>query len=315
MSRPGDPARSAALPGKPKDNGTWELTWVRTEKRDAVAAWDSEGLGLSLYAADDPVRRLDVDLPAQVPGLAADSRIESVVQLGNGDLAVLLSSNEVIRLDPRTGTRVANPLRVAAERDPGTSGTFSEPGQLVPRPGHAAQALIVTRSGYREGELMLWDLGKGSRMARWTRAAGVQELYGSQLAPSTMMFSADGRLVAVAHGDNKVRFWDVATGHRVGGTVSLPGSPLVAFLGTDTLLTLNADYDFRLHTVPDGRTLGEAPSSLTADAFAATWTGTNLRILTAGQMQTFSTTPRHLVAQPLPKRRPPLHHSGAQGAS
>ncbi|MEV0638937.1 trypsin-like peptidase domain-containing protein [Streptomyces sp. NPDC050619] len=288
MSRPGDPARSAALPGKPKDNGTWELTWVRTEKRDAVAAWDSEGLGLSLYAADDSVRRLDVDLPAQVPGLAADSRIESVAQLGNGDLAVLLSSNEVVRLDPRTGTRVADPLRVAAE---GTPGASSWPGQLVPRPGHAAQALIVTGSGHQEGELMLWDLGKRSRMTRWTTPAGVQGLNSPQLAPSTVMFSADGRLVAVAHDDNKLRFWDVATGRKVGDTVSLPGTDLVAFLGTDTLITLNADYDLRLHTAPGGRALGEAPSSLSSEAFAAAWTGTDLRILTAGQMQTLSTDP------------------------
>lgn len=75
-------------------------------------------------------------LPAQVPGLAADSRIESVAQLGNGDLAVLLSSNEVIRLDPRTGTRVADPLRVAAELD-------RERQEFSARPAGSSRARIM----------------------------------------------------------------------------------------------------------------------------------------------------------------------------
>ncbi|GCB46582.1 WD-40 repeat protein [Streptomyces sp. NL15-2K] len=290
LSRPGDPARTAPLPGKPKETGKWQLTWVRTEERHAVAAWDAEGLGLSLYAADDLARRLDVDLPALVPGLGADSRIESVAQLGNGDLAVLLSSNEVVRLDPRSGTRLADPLRVAAEPDSRTPYSYAH-GQLVPRPGHAAQALIVTRSGHVEGEPMLWDLGKRTRVTRWTKA-GVSGLDGS-LAPPTMIFSTDGSLAAVAHSDDKMRFWDVTAGRSVGRTVSFRyGVSLLAFLGTDRLVTLDETAGFRLYEVPSGQVLAEGQSTRRgADPFAATGTGTAIRFLTGGQLETLSADP------------------------
>ncbi|WP_037681992.1 trypsin-like peptidase domain-containing protein [Streptomyces griseus] len=288
LSAPGGPTRSVTLPGDP-DNTRWQLTWVRAQGWEGVAAWDAEGLSLVLCAADDPARRLEVDLGSLLKKGAETTTIESVGQLGNGDLAVLVSTNQVLRLDPRTGMPVAQALRVAPP-EPYPPGLGS-PGQLVPRPGHPTQALIVTRSRHRYGGLELWDLAKGARVTHWTAAMGVAGPL-DDATQSTMRFSSDGGLVAVAHQDKKVRFWDVATGRPTGGTVPFAaGSKLIALIGTETLVSLGGNNTFRLHEVPTGRALGESLASLNIDQYSAVVTGTTVRLVARGQLQSFGSDP------------------------
>ncbi|MFF3329289.1 trypsin-like peptidase domain-containing protein [Streptomyces sp. NPDC002888] len=290
LRAPGAPTRSVTLPGDP-ENTAWQLTWARAQGWEGVAAWDAEGLTLLLYAADDPASRLEVDLRSQIKKGSETATIESVAQLGNGDLAVLVSTNEVLRVDARTGTPVAPPLRVTQpEHHPPLF--YATPGQLVPRPGHPTQALIVTRSRHKYGRLELWDFAKGTRLTGWTAPMGVKGMLGDDMTQTTMQFSSDGNLLAVAHSDNKVRFWDVGTGHRTGGTVPFAsGSGLIAFIGTSTLVSLGGNNTFRLHEVPTGRELGESLSSVSIDPYSAVTAGTVVRLVAGSQLQSFDVDP------------------------
>lgn len=260
LSHIGSPTRSAVLPGDPEKHD-WRLTSTGTKQRPVEAVWDASGLGLHLYAADDLARRLDVDLRPRLQGASVNASIETVAQLGNGELAVLLSSNEVLRVDPRTGTLTGPALRVA-DPEPVPLSKWSNPGQVVPRPGHDNQALIVTRSGYYGGELMLWDLVKGTRVTNWTTAAGVYAPYNTDSQRPTALFSSDGRLVAVSHNDSKIRIWNVATHRSMGRTFPLPiDTELVAFRGTGTLV-IRDDENFRLYDVNSGRAVADGPSAV-----------------------------------------------------
>ncbi|GGV87931.1 hypothetical protein GCM10010294_70260 [Streptomyces griseoloalbus] len=277
---PGRAFRSAALPGAPHGVDPWQVTWVRAGAEDVVVAWDPGGARLVLYDADDPARRRDVGLR-----VGKGIHIESVARLGNGELAVLLSSNEVLRLDPRTGGKLAPALRVAPS--PTSPPPFyASPGQLMPRPGHPTQALIVTVPGHRTGQLLLWDLVKGTRVSTWDTSTGVTGP-GSDRTGQPLVFSADGRLLAVTHGDEKVRFWDVAQGgRRVGRTVpASAGGHLLAFLGHDILVT--ADDGFTLYDVPSGRVLGRGQDTVGGDRFATVWSGTRAHLVVDGQVQSF----------------------------
>ncbi|MEV5549164.1 serine protease [Streptomyces sp. NPDC052309] len=285
---PGAGFRSAAVPGEAAGLDDWQVTWVPAEGGDTVAVWDPGGRRLSLYAADDPARRTNVDLRAR-----KDADIESVARLGNGELAVLLSSNEVLRVDPRIGMVVAPALPVAQR--PKTPSAFSTPGRLVPRPGHDSQALIVTRSGHRTGQLMIWDLAKGTRVANWETATGVYGVHDENRGAAAVMFSEDGSRVAIAHEDHKVRFREVAMGKRVGGTVPFPtGARLVTFSASDTLDTLvvlDTEGGFALYEVPSGRARGAGPSPVGGDEFTAVASGTTVHFLTGGQVRSFSVDP------------------------
>ncbi|MFF9114430.1 trypsin-like peptidase domain-containing protein [Streptomyces massasporeus] len=281
---PGRPFRSAALPGDPKGLAPWQLTWARAGAEEMVAAWDPGGDRVALYDVDDPGRRQDIELRAR-----QGSHIESVARLGNGELAVLLSSNEVLRVDPRTGAVVAPALRVAP-RPTSTPPWLSPPGQLLPRPGHPTQALIVTSLDHQRGRLLLWDLVQGTRVSAWETAAGVAG-QDTQRSSRPAVFGSDGRLVAITHRDGKVRFWDAAKGRRVGGTARVsPMTDLLALVGDGTLVTLN--NGFRLYDAPSGRVMGSGQSTVgAADRFAAVWSGTRAHLVAGGQLQTFRVDP------------------------
>ncbi|GGS76989.1 nSTAND1 domain-containing NTPase [Streptomyces cinerochromogenes] len=290
LSSAGSPTRSVALPGNPAAR-TWVAFWVSSEDGDSVAVWDANTLTLSLYAADDLASHQDVDLARRLHGTAEKSRIESVAQLGDGSLAVLLTTNDVLRVDPATGQVVSAPLRVA-EPEPSPPPAFTPHGQLVPRPGHPHQALIVTRSGHARGQLAVWDLVKNNRISSWTSPTGVA----GSLDPGQprVLFSPDGSLVAVGHSDGKLRFWDAAAGRRTGGVVPCPtGTHALAFVGDDTLVSMTYDRGLRLHRVPDGGALGEGPETVGPYPFAAAASGSRLRLTTSGQLQGLDLDPAH----------------------
>jgi WD40 repeat protein len=280
---PGRPFRSAALPGGPGGTDEWQVMWVRAGAEEVVVAWDPGGSRVVLYDADDPERHRDVDLR-----IRKGPRIESVARLGNGELAVLLSSNEVLRVDPRTGAVVAPALRVAP-RPTSTPPFLSSPGLLVPRPGHATQALVVTSLGHRTGQLLLWDLAKGTLV--WARHTSAEiRGQGVDRNRQPIVFSSDGRLVAITHGDDKARFWDVAKGEKVGGTVPLSaGADLLALLGGRTLVTLGDG--FTLYDVPSGRVMGGGQSTVGGDRFSVVLSGTTVHLVAGGQVQTFRVDP------------------------
>ncbi|MCG0063847.1 trypsin-like peptidase domain-containing protein [Streptomyces tricolor] len=287
LSGPGAATRSVALP-KDTDGPQWAPLWVSSEERDRVAVGDANSLRLALYAADDLASRLDVDLAGHLRGTAGESAIESMTQLDNGELAVLLTSHDVLRVDPVTGAVVSVPVRVAP---PGSTPrpAMTPTGQLVARPGHPGQALIVTSSGHRDGRLMIWDLVKGRRVANWSSPTGVA--WSLDRTP-TVLFSPDGRLVAVGHSDRKLRFWDAATGRRTGGVVPYPPTTTpLALVGDHTLVSLTLDRGLRLHRVSDGGALGEGPASVSADPFAATASGTRVRLTAGGQLQSLDVDP------------------------
>ncbi|MEU6669110.1 trypsin-like peptidase domain-containing protein [Streptomyces sp. NPDC046727] len=288
LSRPGAPNRSAELPGDPEDR-KWATLWVSSKERETVAVWDTDGLTLLLYAADDLNSHLEVDLARRLPTAARASSIESVAQLGNGELAVLLTSNDVLRVDPGTGTVVSSPLRVAPpEAHPESLRTTA--GQLVARPGHDDQALIVSRSGHLLGQLMVWDLVKNRRISEWTSPTGVDGA--REPGNPTVLFSRDGSLVAVGHSDSKLRFWDAETGRRRGGVVPYPPftHPL-AFIGDRALVSVTAGRGIRLHDVSDGSTLAEGQDTVNTDPFAAVASGTRLWLASGGQLQSVDIDP------------------------
>ncbi|UFR00500.1 hypothetical protein KBP30_04585 [Streptomyces sp. Go40/10] len=254
----GSPTRSVALPGNPAAR-TWVSSWVSSEDGDSVAVWDANMLTLSLYAADDLASHQDVDLARRLHGTAGKSRVESVAQLGDGSLAVLLTTNDVLRVDPATGQVVSAPLRVA-EPEPSPPPAFTPHGQLVPHPGHPHQTLA--------GSL---DPGQ-----------------------PRVLFSPDGSLVAVGHSDGKLRFRDAAAGRRTGGVVPYPaGTHTLAFVGDDTLVSMTYDRGIRLHRVSDGGALGEGPETVGPYPFAAAASGSRLRLTTSGQLQGLDLDPAH----------------------
>ncbi|MFE2043364.1 trypsin-like peptidase domain-containing protein [Streptomyces sp. NPDC059477] len=280
----GVPIRSAVPPGEPEGSEGWQLTWMDTDGYGQVALWDPGGRAISLHAADDPARRADIELP-----MPDGSHIEWVTQLGNGDLAVLLSSNEVLRVDPDTATILAPALRVAPAPQ-GAPSPFAPIGQIVPRPGHPAQALITTSMGSRTGEVTVWDLVEGKQVTRWDGSVGVRNPLFLTQEPPSVTFSADGSLAAVAHSDRKIRFWNVASGRKVGNTVPFPtGSKLVAFAGTTRLLVLDAGNTLALYDAPSGRAVGAGPSPAGGSGFGAvTLPDSTVRFVVSGQIQTLA---------------------------
>ncbi|MEU9339189.1 trypsin-like peptidase domain-containing protein [Streptomyces sp. NPDC048290] len=275
--------RSAAPPGKAQGAHGWQMTWADKDGKGYIALWDQAGSALTLYSADDPASHEDVDLP--VPNGAY---IEWVAQLGNGDLAVLLSSNEVLRVDPATATVLAPALRVSPP--PGTVPLLLASGRIVPRPGYPSQALIVTSLGRQGGHVIVWDLVAGKQVSDWNTAVSVDLTLDLTKSPAPAMFSADGRLAAVAYSDEKLRFWDVATGRRVGRTVPFPTSAMmVGFIARDRLLVLDPGGNLVLHEVPSGRVMAVGPSPPgSTDSMAVTLSGSTVRFLASGQVQAIS---------------------------
>ncbi|MFJ4323209.1 hypothetical protein ACIP3A_08845 [Streptomyces tricolor] len=65
----------------------------------------------------------------------------------------------------------------------------------------------------------------------------------------------------------------------------------LGFIGDHTLVSLTLDRGLRLHRVSDGGALGEGPATVSADPFAATASGTRVRLTTGGQLQSLDVDP------------------------
>ncbi|MBL1082272.1 trypsin-like peptidase domain-containing protein [Streptomyces actinomycinicus] len=282
LSRAGGPTRSVALPGIAA-NRTWTPHWVSSKEGERVAVADGNSLTLLLIAADDLGSRTEVDLAGHLRGAARKSRITSVAQLGNGELAVLLTSGDVLRVDPATGAVVASAQRVGLPES-------DVPDQLVPRPGHPDEALIVSGSGRLLSRLTTWDLVKNRRVAGWTSPTGVAGALEDGIP--TAAFSPDGKVVALGHYDRKLRFYDAATGRRTGGVVTYPSAARVlAFIGDRVFASLTLDEGIRLHDVPTGDALGQGPATVGPYNFSAVVSGNRLRLTARGQLQSLDVDP------------------------
>jgi WD40 repeat protein len=93
--------------------------------------------------------------------------------------------------------------------------TARELGRIpVPEPQPMGLALSPGAETLAVGN---YDIATGHSISLWDVAIGKQrcQLSRLRLPPSSMLFSPDGKLLATAHHDRKVRLWDVATGKQL----------------------------------------------------------------------------------------------------
>src|SRR5207245_11707502 len=77
---------------------------------------------------------------------------------------------------------------------------------------------IALSPGAQTLALGTWDIGTGTYpVSLWDVATGKQQsqLLGHKSFSSSMLFSPDGKLLATASNDQKIRLWDVATGKEL----------------------------------------------------------------------------------------------------
>jgi WD40 repeat protein len=144
----------------------------------------------------------------------------------------------------RASGAVRGRLEVSARCDPVS---VSPDGRIVALVPKASPAIRKVSPG-----IQLWDVASGKELARCE---------GHKMFVSALAFSPDGKFLASGGGDEKVRFWECATGkelwHYQGRGGGRPGIRALAFSpDARTLAAIGWDDRVRLLNAVDGKELG-----------------------------------------------------------
>ncbi|MER6409218.1 AAA family ATPase [Streptomyces viridosporus] len=226
------------------------LVWTRDGKYVVLARED--GSHLYVYDADALSRRVDVPLDADRENGDDEALISTIEALPDGGVLVLTRGGNLLGMDPERGVRTGEPLTV----DPSPPGRVFPPvrGQILGRPGHPGHVAVVTPDDARDGTIRIWDLR--TRAQTLTLKGDEISLAFDGSHENKLVFSPDGRYLAVTHNDSRLHRWEVEKRARVGGPVSLQaGDRVMAVTDNGVMITDKGIGEYELWD-PDGIRMG-----------------------------------------------------------
>lgn len=234
------------------DEYTSSLVWTRDGKYLVLA--QEGGSRLHVYDADTPSDRVDVPLDE---GRTADDEqgLAGVLEpLPDGDVVALTRGGSLLRADPERGAWTGEPLTV----DPSPRGlVFPQVvSQILSRPNHPDQLVVVTPDDVDNGTIQIWDLRTRTR----TTTLEGDEVGWAFAGDDTdnLAFSPDGRYLAVAHNDGMLHRWDLRKKARVGTPVPIHGGQSVLAVTNSGVMITAEGGAFGLWD-PDGIRIGTIP--------------------------------------------------------
>ncbi|MCX4851395.1 trypsin-like peptidase domain-containing protein [Streptomyces sp. NBC_00893] len=300
--------------------GDWKTSWTADSRR--IVVWGEDG---SLY------RSFSVpDLKDSVPlgNTAPKAKVlDDVAPLEGSEIALLAKDGSLTRVDAADGTLLTRPFLVHPApnfNDDPDKLIFADRNQLLARPGHPGQVAVATRTGGRNGEVLLWDILGRRRLAVLTGSP----IY-LPLTPTThtgsFAFDADGTHLAVSVEGVQVDVWDVdrkkqleggahaVSGHLVGFG---PGGSVVTYdsmKGKVAIHGLTRDKVTAPLTVPvqggDGAMSSVHGDRLTVDSYFVSQTinlnpDTQFRTLCAAAGRDYTPAERKLLPEGTPSNPP-----------
>ncbi|MFJ9715879.1 trypsin-like peptidase domain-containing protein [Streptomyces sp. NPDC101213] len=268
------------------------LVW--TQDGEYLVLVQEGGSHLYVYDADALSDPTDVS-PGEGLTTAGERELTGTVEpLPDGDVVALTRSGGLLRVDPERGVRTGEPLTV----DPSPRGTVFPPvrSRVVSRPGHPDQVVVVTPDDADEGTVRIWDLRARTRTST-LKGDEVGSAFDGDDADN-LVFSPDGRYLAVAHSDGRVHRWDVGKSTPVGTPVPAPGGDdVLAVTNGGMVITTEGGTGYGLWDL-DGVRVGTIPSSPYSTAVLR---GSRLVVEDKGRRTAFALDPdiwfRHLCAR------------------
>ncbi|MEU0197995.1 MULTISPECIES: trypsin-like peptidase domain-containing protein [unclassified Streptomyces] len=208
VTGPGVRTRHTLLPGKMREIDGWKLhlTWVTRKGGDALLVWSDYFTYARLYDADT-LRSRGVTWDCGRSGDPTANQPQDIVQTDDGDLVLLCLGDTLVRLDPRSGVQSGGPVRL--EHTPAGRGMFQNTGRLTTRPGHPHQVAVVTGPWRASGRIELWDVRRGTRVARLEGGPLPNGSFLDDDVERWVVFTPDGNRLAAFDEERRVVWWDV----------------------------------------------------------------------------------------------------------
>jgi WD40 repeat protein len=277
-----------SAPARKQENSSLRLLWVSRKGGDAVLVWSGDFTDAALFDVATLHSRVVVKWDCGRDGGKAWNRPEDIVQTPGGDLVLLCLGDTLVRLDPRSGVQSGGPVHL--EHTPREPGFFSPTGQLMPRPGRRDEVAVVTDGWADRGRIEVWDVRRGTRMAR---LKGAPLIYTSEFPQRWTAFSADGDRLAALGLDHSVQWWRVDDERKEERTRALSDVDGLLGIASDGTLVTMASDTVSLFSPSDGEALGHfawpANSSIRAGHLAED----DLRLLGDEDDLTLRLSPAH----------------------
>ncbi|MEU6801817.1 nSTAND1 domain-containing NTPase [Streptomyces neyagawaensis] len=281
---PGVKVRSRPLPERlrKQKNLSLRLLWVARKGGDALLVWSPYVGNARLYDVATLREGESIEWDCGRAGRPAWGSPDDIVQLPDGDLVLLCRGSSLVRIDPRTRVQSGGPMYL--ERTPPEPAVFAETGRLVPRPGRRDQVAVVTDDWRERGRVEVWDVRRGTRVAR---------LEGSPLSPGALRvaFDLSGDRLATLGDGGRVTWWRVDDERWDHRTRRLPEAQgLMGVAGDGTLLVQSLD-GIALYASGDGAPLGLLSQPTTGVLAGWSLSGDSLRLISHEDDVTVSLSP------------------------
>ncbi|MFG2766762.1 WD40 repeat domain-containing protein [Streptomyces rubiginosohelvolus] len=214
-------------------------TWTADSRR--IVVWGEYGSLCCSFSAPDLRDRVSLN------GIVPEAKqLDDVGPLEGSQIALLTKDGALTRVDAADGKVLTESFLVHPgpnfNDDPGKL-SISNRNQLLARPGHPGQVVVATRTGGRNGELLLWDVPARRRVAVLSGVPSIYVPFLPNTHPGSLAFDADGKRLAVTVEGVQVRVWDVDREKELEGGVRDVSGQLVGFGPGESMVMFNDSKD------------------------------------------------------------------------
>jgi WD40 repeat protein len=197
-----------------------------------AVAFSPDGRTLAAGGSEGSARIWDADT-GELRRILAQKQTTALAFSPDGERLACAGDTEAVLWGPRSGKRLAT---LAGHCGSIQALAFSPDGEL----------LACASEGQLFGHEMMW--AKGGEVLVWdvARAKRKQVLGMSRTPKLTLAWSPDGKVLAVASGDNVVRLWDMATGQPHRRVLRHKGPRAIAFSPDGRMLATAGEDGTRL---------------------------------------------------------------------
>ncbi len=216
----------------PLPGGDWKTSWTADSRR--IVVWRESGSLCCSFSVPD----LKGSVPLDGTELKA-KELDDVAPLEGSEIALLTKDGSLTRVDAADGTLLTAPFLVHPgpnfDDDPNKL-LIGNRNQVLARPGHPGQVVVATRTGDRNGEVLLWDIPSRRRLAVLT-GPSITVPFTSNIHTGSFAFDADGSHLAVSVEGMQVRIWDVDRKRQLEDIAHGVSGHLVGFGPSSTVVT------------------------------------------------------------------------------